>query len=100
MYSHHSIPRVRASSAEPDAVPTINLSHSLSISGSPKKFSQLAKMRRQPTVDTPSFTKEEFEDYTRVNQYKVLDIIGHVSVLYWHVQGMPFLIMSRDLMAL
>lgn len=70
----HSLPR--ASSAEPEAVP--NLSQSLSISGSPK-VPFASRIRRQPTVDTYSFSKEEFEDYTRVNQYKVLDIIGHGS---------------------
>lgn len=74
----HTSPRVpnRACSAEPDAVP--NLSHSLTISSSPK-IPFASRIRRQPTIDTSSFTREEFEDYTRVNQYRVLDIIGHGS---------------------
>lgn len=35
--------------------------------------------RRGKTIDTSSITKEEHEDYSLVNQYKVLDIIGHGS---------------------
>lgn len=55
----HTAPRVfRASSAEPDAVP--NLSHSLTISSSPK-IPLASRIRRQPTIDTSSFTREEFE---------------------------------------
>lgn len=54
----HTVPRVpRASSAEPDAGP--NLSHSLTISS--PKIPLASRMRRQPTIDTSSFTREEFE---------------------------------------
>ena len=62
---YHAVSRMlRASSAEPDAVSntnTIDPSHSLNESGSPKVSLSSRFMKRQPTVDTYSFTKEEFE---------------------------------------
>ncbi|XP_064392377.1 calcium/calmodulin-dependent protein kinase kinase 1-like [Halichondria panicea] len=36
-------------------------------------------MRRAETIDTHNIHREEFEDHTLLNQYKVLDIIGHGS---------------------
>eukprot|EP00731_Ephydatia_muelleri_P034950 Em0088g2a len=36
-------------------------------------------MSRAPTIDTGSISWEDLEDYTMVNQYKVLDIIGSGS---------------------
>ncbi len=60
---YHTVSRIlRSSSAEPEAISnTIDPSHSLNESGSPKIPLSSRFMRRQPTVDTSSFTKEEFE---------------------------------------
>lgn len=74
---HHSMPRMRANSAEPEAVPNvINPSHSLNESGSPK-ISLASRMKRQPTVDTYSFTKKEFE---------VLFLLIHQCRLHYFVR--------------
>lgn len=68
-----SMPRdMRAVSAEPDHDGQ-SLHQSLNMS--PRMSPRL--MKRSPTIDTDNITKEEYDDYTRVNQYKVLDIIGH-----------------------
>ena len=49
---------MRANSAEPG---TINLSNSLTVSGSPKIPGTSRLMKRQPTVDTPFITKKEYQ---------------------------------------
>lgn len=70
---HHSMPRfVRAGSAEPM---TIDPSNSLNESGSPKVSLASRFMRRQPTVDTYSFTKEEFEV-----GYPPVKLLGGVNI--------------------
>lgn len=73
----HSLTRVRASSAEPEP----NLSHSLSISGSPK-VPFASRIRRQPTVDTYSFTKEEFEVRTASSDLAMIFQVCIVTVLF------------------
>lgn len=47
--------------------------------GPPRRVGSSRFMRRAETVDTQRIYREEFEDHTLLNQYKVLDIIGHGS---------------------
>lgn len=72
-----SLPRhTRAVSAEPERPPA---SPEMSLPPCSRQHVSPRVMRRTKTIDTHDIAKEEFEDHIRVNQYKVLDIIGHGS---------------------